>query len=162
MIGSLDNPPIVIRAARAKSLAQLGGSLALAGLCLSMAGWGQLPDPMLWSAAALFGLAAILSAWQLFQPSTLTLSPEGVRYMTIWKTHALGWRDIAGFRPARVRSAVLTGFDYSPLYQRNAALRRFNTGALGVNAALAPGGELDPEPLCALLNQARERWGDGA
>ncbi len=162
MIGSLDNPPIVLRAARAKSLARFGGSLALAALCLSMVGRGQLPDGLLWFGAAFFGLAAIYSAWLLFRPSTLTLSPEGVRYTTIWKTHTIAWRDIAGFRPARVRSAVLTGFDYSPLYQRNAAVRRFNTTALGIDAALPPGWELDPEPLCALLNQAREHWGEGA
>ncbi len=162
MIGSLDNPPIVLRAARAKSLARLGGSVALAALFLSMAGRTPLPDPLLWFGAVVFVLAAIYAVWQLFRPSTLTLSPEGLRYTTIWKTHAIAWRDIAGFRPARVRSVVLTGFDYSPLYQRNAAVRRFNTTALGVDAALPPGWELDPEPLCALLNQARERWGERA
>ena len=163
MIGSLENPPITVRTSKAKILLYLLGALAFVGLSveLILRSPGASLDQkfILGSAGAFFGLIAIMGFWKMIRPLTLMISPEGLRFTTAFGLRKLAWGDISGFCTIRVRSACFVGINYTPRYTERAQARRSRLERFGAEDTLPVGWELDPEPLCKLLDAALKRWG---
>jgi hypothetical protein len=154
----------VIKSGWSQSLLLLVISIACVWFLGSHAAAGPLKKTWFeWFFVAFFGLGLILAPLQLIRPETLTVSPEGVRYAATLKTIELRWADVAGFHPwSPARFVTMVGVEFTSSYEGHPGLRRFNSDAFGVGGALGSGWELDPEPLCDLLNRARERWASKA
>jgi uncharacterized membrane protein YhaH (DUF805 family) len=149
--------PIVVRGSRWRGLR------ATAGLALAMAGLGgamaSVPGAAtlfpLW--LALVGLSAALGAWIATSPTRLELSPTGLAEQRLFGTRRWTWTEVYDFRPAVVGLSDRTvGFSFTA--PPRAPLKRLGAAVTGLEAALAPGWELDAASLAGLLNAARDRW----
>ena len=149
--------PIVVRGSRWRGLrATAGLALAMAGLGGAMASVpGAAPLFTLW--LALVGLSAALGAWIATAPTRLELSPAGLAEQRLFGTRRWTWAEIYDFRPAVVGLSNHTvGFSFTA--PARAPLQRLGAAVTGLEAALAPGWELDAPSLAGLLNTARDRW----
>ncbi len=161
MQGSLDAPPVVIRAAGWKSLLYLL-------ICLFFAGIGAVAiatepsSPAYWWAyvsVLFFGLGVMVFAWRLVKPDTLSLSPEGILWRSLWRTVRWSWREVGNFRVVPLGPSTLqVGFDFTDAQAGQRRLRAVNAAVAGYEASFGAGWELRPETMCALLNAARARW----
>ena len=143
MIGSLESPPIVIRGDRGKWFMVFAGSLAFVGIAASFVAAGS-NEWRNWFAVGFFGLCALVALCQLIKPSTLTITPEGLRYANLFRVKNWRWSEITAFttrRPALLVKSVRMNFTYGP-----------PRDSLGLDW------EVDPEPLSELLNQALAKW----
>ncbi len=159
MIGSLEHPPIVMKTPRGKSLAFLVIFIVLAGPVIGVTVAG--PNEPIWhllAGAALFGIGVLLFGWPLVRPETLTISADGLRYTTLWRTHSLAWADVLQFGLTTMNLSTWVTVNYAPSYGRNPGLRKFNQSWMGLEGMLPNNWEMDPASLCKLLNDARERW----
>lgn len=99
MIGSLDNPPNVIRQLRRYIMLALPlGLFALPlGLTAIIACWhGHRPDFFLLVFGLLFTYAGAIFIFPLFRPAQLTISPEGLSYRVLWSHRFSSWADVRG------------------------------------------------------------------
>jgi uncharacterized membrane protein YhaH (DUF805 family) len=160
--GSLDEPPILVTANRARAVWLVAGSAVL--LTFGALGVSSGVNAATLFSMALFGLFGAMGLWMLIAPSQLEIGPAGLKQRVLWRTSRYAWTDIYDFRPTTVglfRKTV--GFDFLKPNPGRDGLRKFNSAMTGVQAVLQSGWELDPGALAALLNQARERWiGDQA
>ena len=155
MIGSLDNPPIVIRSSRRKTLLALMGCLAFIGAGLWTVQNASAKDPFSgWVAIIIFGLLAIGAFWRLVSPATLTVSEDGLSYTGLTQKTVVPWRDVKGFKyEGWVWGVVGTRMGLKP------PAVTMDFVAFSSSRRLPVGWETDAEPLCELLNRALARWG---
>ncbi len=160
MKGSLDSPPIVIRADRGKSLLLAAGSLAFVALDLGLpppahhgASFGH------YAGAVFFSLGLIVGVWQLVAPARLELAPGGFSWTVLGRSHSQKWDDVKVFQTFTVRFSRSVGWNYAESYpHRAAALRKLNVGLVGLEAGLPGGWEVGPDELVKLLSAAQSRW----
>ena len=161
MRGSLDQPPIVIRASRWKSalyllICALFAGIGAFALVLEGARWS-----LWWAYVSIvcFGAGAILFAWRFVRPDSLVLSPQGIEWRSLWRTNRWSWREVIGFRVVPLGPATRqVGFDFTPDYPRSQRLRRINAGLVGIEGSFGGGWELGATKLCELLAAARAKW----
>lgn len=160
MQGSLDQPPIIIRKSRVKSLLMLFVSAALSFGSILL--WRDGPDtPRAWMALPgvfLFGLGVPLFGWELFRPDRLLLSPSGLEWRTVRKTLRYSWEQLSGFSVFSVRGSKMIGFSVTGSNAPPKLLARFNSALTGNSAALSGLWEIKPENVAELLNSARAKW----
>ncbi len=161
MIGTLEQPPIVIRSGAGRSLLLLFVSGAFVACGGWMVTYGTPQDVWAgWLDMAFFGLGVLVSLWRLVRPDTLTISSEGLQYTVLWRVIRVQWPDVTEFMPWRpTLFSTFVGMNFAASYQPQAGLRRFNTAALGIGGSLGSGWEVDSMSLCELLNQALAKWG---
>jgi len=161
MKGSLETPPIVIRAARWKSLLYLLICFFFAGIGAIALATGNMSLAFWWAyvSVVFFGLGVVLFGWRILRPDTLALSPEGIFWRSLWRTIRWSWREVSNFRIVPLGpSTQQVGFDFTAAHEGQARLRAINAAVAGVEASLGGGWELAPAKLCDLLNAARAKW----
>lgn len=173
MQGSLDDPPIIVRGSRKKALkALLLSALIIALFLFVIMTPHAYPTLKQQIAAAIapimlivFALMAALSAWRLFRPEILELSPDGLHWRGTLRNKSWAWSDIKRFAVhvmtyqsgtlfTRSNQYSTPGLIYSDSYQGK---RTFSAGS-DVDAWLENEWEMEPAALCDLLNSAREKW----
>jgi len=161
--GSLDAPPIVLRAGpiRGAALAVIGIGLGL--LLLSLAVGFHIDDPSIAVGVLILSLIGALGVVMLVRPTTLTIDRDGLTLRVLGRTRRYAWVDVHDFRAMRIGLvSKLVGFSFVNQAARGATTRQFNAAMTGVEATLSPGLEMKCEALADLLNEARERWLYGA
>ena len=165
MIGSLDNPPLVIRARRVGNpfRTMVGFAVPLALGAAAAAALQDVLEPghesisvwvvvVAWFALSLYGL--VIAVWLVVAPARAILSPDGLSYRILWRTLRWRWSDVSGFRKIRYRGAYWVGFDVA----NPAAINRVRTATgadfLLLNSRLAH----DVDGQAPLFAAARERW----
>jgi Bacterial PH domain len=164
VLGSLDQPPIVIRSSRLYSALML---LIAAGFVAI--GAFMLRDPKESATTSylimiFFGAGIPLFAWQVIRPGVLTLSPDGVSWRSPFRTVHYQWSDIQTFRPYKPAAKSLSkhlGFDFTDSYRaRRGGPYGLAKAMAGVEGSFGGGWELSAADLAELLNQARARWAE--
>src|SRR6185295_6098626 len=146
MQGSLDTPPIIVRTSRRiSSVGLVTCSIVLYLSLISVIRFG-------WAPPAAFGLAYF--AWQLIDPMTLRLAPDGLTWGNTFGSRFWSWAEIGNFR-------ISFGFVGCDLFDRNLAmgwLRPINATVSGSHGVLGFGWEVKSVELVKLLSAARSRW----
>ena len=158
MKGTLDEPPIVLRGRRAGGVWMLIlSAIFIAGGFLMLSS-GQSPA-MAILIIGFFGLIAVFGLVTMVSPARLEIGPTGLVQKVLWRTTTLAWADVHHFRPAKLMSSRMVGFDYvnGPPPERE-RLASMSMAAAGVHGALPTGWEVGPNRLSDLLNEARRRW----
>lgn len=156
MQGSLDSPPIVIRASR--SYASIGFAVCSALLTILFlrrfraAAHLEVND-YLWAVSLTFGF--LLFASQLIKPSYLKLEPDGLTWSGPLKSRFWAWKDIGNFRD---RGFGAVGCDLFANDSNFVWLRPFNRAAGGSDGAIGLGWEGGAAAVAVVLNDARARW----
>jgi uncharacterized membrane protein YhaH (DUF805 family) len=158
MLGSLDQPPIVVRASRARAAWLVVGSAVFVAIGLFL--WEPKDsDVERLLCIGFFGLCGAIGLGTLIVPNRLEIGPTGLTQRVLWRTTRIAWTDAHNFRPAIIGLTNRTvGFDYLTERPKRMALRALNTALAGVQGSLQPGWEIAPQALANLLNDARERW----
>jgi hypothetical protein len=142
----LDNPPIVLRRRRlTEAMFVVGGSVAvIVAIGISVGSSFRFVGLALGGVSMAVLLVGVL---QLVRPTTIVLEPAGLHYSILGINRFWPWKDISGFRVARIRSGSAIVF--------NVAQPRSSTFAI-------PGFFIiRPIPLAALLQDAQCRWAIG-
>ena len=161
MQGSLDDPPIVVRAARWKSSLYLLIGVVFVSIGVLMLVTEHTTGMRLEAlfVTVFFGLCVAVFTWQLVWPGELVLSPEGLRVRQLWRGARYAWSDVRDFRPySPGGGASHVGFDFAPDYPKARRMRALASGLGGVEGGLGTGWEMSPGALCDLLNAARAKW----
>jgi uncharacterized membrane protein YhaH (DUF805 family) len=158
MQGSLDQPPIVVRATRARAIWLVIGSAIFVAIGIFL--WSPTDSAVArLFCIGFFGLCGIIGLGILIAPPRLEIGPSGLTQTALWRTNKFAWTDVHNFRPTIIGlTNKVVGFDYLTTRQKGAALRGLNTALAGVQGSLQPGWEIAPQALANLLNDARERW----
>lgn len=155
MRGSLDEPPIVIRAVRWRSgLYFAGGAVLTVAMVRAFPGAPILLKLIMAPGVLLIGWTWFHDLPRFISPDVLTLSPEGLEHRTFRRTRRLVWSEVVRFAPLLVSgpgaSRVYGGVSYR---LRDPEADRRDSGTL------PDGWEIDVRSLVKLLNEARKRWG---
>jgi hypothetical protein len=151
--GSLDQPPIVLRARRVRAVWTAIGSAAFGTLFV----WDP-TDPVLLIFSGFFGFTCVVALSSLVVRPRLEVGPSGLTQTVLWRTKSIGWADVYNFRPAMFGLTNRTvGFDYVTARPKRAALR-LDLDRSHIQGWLRPGWEIEPQALAKLLNDAREHW----
>ena len=162
MQGNLDHPPILVRGSRARPVWLVLGSAVFVAIGLVILASGKSPGVSLLT-IGFFGLCGAAGVAILIAPPRLEIGPSGITQKVLLRTVRFAWTDIYNFRPIVLGlSSTTVGFDYLTERPSRTGLRALNTAVAGAQGALNPGMELRPAKLAELLNEARERWIDGA
>ena len=145
MRGSLESPPIVVRASRLRTTLSLALLAAAVGYLIFRLGQDWSDDDH----AALFLL-------DLLRPSRLTLDWRGLTQSRLWKTRRWSWDEVSEFRVLSRMGGRCVGFDYS--VGRGDMRFEGQDSPLGADATLNGGWEMGPQRLARLLNEAKVRW----
>jgi Bacterial PH domain len=157
MLGTLDNPPIIIEQDKAKISAGIVCSTALF-LMVALLQWNGASRSIEWGyvLVAIFGTLTLGLAVQLFRPGRLVIDRNGVSCRLLLNTTRYPWEDIASFatysRNAFSRVPAILLAESSKLYP----LSRRLTGGLSPLGGLW---ELSTPEIVDILNEARKRWG---
>lgn len=160
MDGSLDQPPLIIRRSRAKSLLMLFACAAFAGFGLLT--WRATDSWLVKAGVVMFGLGCPLFAWELIRQDRLVISPKGLDWLGPWKKRTYSWNDLSEFSIYSIRGAKMIGFSRAGLRGMGSIVGRLNTALTGASGALPGLWEIEPEKVADILNQARSRWADQA
>ncbi len=157
MLGSLDNPPIVVRSDRRKSSFFLATFLAplaffVHRLIMGSRDWGD------WFLTGSLCWISVVVIFRLVIPDTLYISGKGITYKSQWILREFEWKDITHIFASGV-SGSFVGLNYTDNYNKYVFMRKINSFLGGAEGCLYGGWEVDVKPLCELLNQARDRWG---
>ena len=158
MQGSLNQPPVVVRASRARAvLLVLGSAIFVAGgLFLPPSTESSIPRIL---AVGFFGLCGAVGLGMLIAPARLEFGPSGIVQKVFWRTSRFAWSDVYDFRPTTIGLAnKMIGFNYLRSPAKGSGLRSLNTALVGAQATLQPGWEMDAQALADMLNAGRERW----
>jgi hypothetical protein len=107
-----------------------------------------------WGCIGFFGLGAFVFAINLLPgASGLRLEDSGFVVRSLFRSHRTAWKDVAGFRPARIGGRVVVGFDDAPgAAARGSRMRAINSALAGVEGALPDNDGLGGSELADLLN----------
>ncbi len=156
MRGSLESPPIVVRASRLRTTLSLALLAAAVGYLIFRLGQDWSDDDH----AALFlllgGAVIALFLLDLLRPSRLTLDWRGLTQSRLWKTRRWSWDEVSEFRVLSRMGGRCVGFDYS--VGRGDMRFEGQDSPLGADATLNGGWEMGPQRLARLLNEAKVRW----
>jgi len=122
MQGTLDTPPIIIRTSRT---ANLIGFI----ICAAMA----------YFRIYIFWLGLIYFGWQLIDPNTLKLAPDGFSWRTSFGRRHWAWKEVTNFRPM-------------PWGQLGWDVEGKSHSSFGF------GWEMSARKLTDMLNSARSHW----
>lgn len=164
MQGSLDQPPILLKAGRKNGAAALVLGLVMTGGGAMMIASSKASGGVFVFALGLvfffIGLTATLS------PAQLAISPGGLELRGALRTRRFPWDEVAAFRPVRLRRAQLIGFDRTGTKARSSLFRDLAMAFTTANVssaydAVIPGkwSQASAETVADLLNDARARWG---
>ena len=159
MEGSLDRPPITVRASRTRGVGLAIGSAIFVAL-IGMSGLGSNRiDTGLVLSIAFFVLCGAVGLALIVWPAKLEIGPAGIIQKALWRTTRYAWTDIYDFRATALSlTSKAVGFNYLNGPPKRSTLRKLNSALVGVQGTLQPGLGSDPAALANLLNQARERW----
>jgi uncharacterized membrane protein YhaH (DUF805 family) len=167
MQGSLDQPPIRVRARRWQGRRMF--AFAVLPLILvsqaARADWdpGRLAhNPMLWAIVAVLALNLVVLGWILLAPPVLELSPSGIVYRAVLRTRRWSWADISDFRAVRYGGVDAVGFHYVGGKKRTSNASQTLERITGAQGMLASNMETPGDELAGLLNRARAQWCDAA
>jgi hypothetical protein len=146
MQGSLESPPIVVRADRKMALLHLAALAVFAAILSPVARTDWRHNPLAWTILIIFGVLALASLWELIWPGRLVISRDGIEERDLWWRRRWSWSEARYFKPASNRFFRFVGFDHRGPPRR---------GIDDINQDW----ELPPPALADLLNQARARWG---
>ena len=167
MLGSLDNPPIVIAMSRGKIVLLLLVSVVfVAGGVFLLVHDPQDPgDPhnlRSYLCILFFGLGVLIFGWRLLVPTRLELTPAAIRWFDGRKTHSYSWKDIAEFRayrPSPRTTSKYIGFEYVPGHPNRAKAAALARALVGVDGGFGGQWEMPAQDLAGLLNEAKRKWG---
>ncbi len=162
MIGSLENPPIIVKSDNGQSLVLAALSLGFVVAGAWMVKTGSIQQVMIaWGAIAFFGVCGVVLLLRLIRPATLTLSADGLSYRNLMRFRTVLWEDIAEFRTLQFNSSIsCVGINYVPgRAPPTTGYDRLNSGLSGMDETLTTGWELDTDNLRDLLDQALAKWG---
>ncbi|HEY3811801.1 MAG TPA: DUF805 domain-containing protein [Caulobacteraceae bacterium] len=182
MIGSLDNPPVMIRAPRfatnRSTLTALTISVAFtaAGLALATGQFhwlregsdptfAHIMDQLLGAVILAAGAYIIVvRGWAMISPATLEVGPEGIVTTFAWSKRRLTWSDMRNFRVVSTQAGRAIAFDLIGAANRQTFARSVYRKDYGADAILWRSGDprVDLNALAALLNEARDRWNKSA
>ncbi len=156
MIGSLDEPPIIIRTSREVSLRGLFFCFIIA--LVSIVSLATIDAPArdnryLFLAGAVVG--GLFFSWQALRPSTLTLTPDGLTWGNSLRSRHWAWTEISNFRPSSVGGI---GCDVADSRATTKLLSFVNMRLVGRNGAIGFGWEGGSVFVAELLETARARW----
>ena len=152
MLGSLNQPPIIVRSSRTKVFWAFLASVCIAAIGIFDFLLAQTPPPasgLFVTTLCVFGSA--YCAWKLARPDILELSPQGLIYKMRLSNRKYGWSEINIFRVkehfGKGRSWYTVAFDCNSddpdkIYQVD----------------LGNQWEIANADLCDLLDQARAKW----
>jgi hypothetical protein len=165
MLGSLQNPPIIVGSSRRKWFLILCGAVIFVWAALH-----NFNNPNAGLKATIFGYLSIflfgagipIAVYKLIRPSTLEISPEGIKFKNLFQTRHYRWRDVANFRaykPTRKSLSNHVGLDYASDYNpATHAARSAAKRLTGVEGSLGGDWEIGASELANLLNAARTQW----
>jgi hypothetical protein len=153
MQGSLDSPPIVIRASR---FFRLLACLFAGRLTASLFRQSRQASFDHHFFLIAFCCGTFYFALQLFRPAILRLSHDGVTWKVQFGEKHWSWVEISNFR---VQGFGAIGCDLASADSDFKWLRPFNKAVSGNSGALGFGWEGGGEAVVALLTEARQRWG---
>jgi hypothetical protein len=154
MLGTLQNPPIILAQDRVKLSLLLIAGIGFVALILTI---GIARSVFLtYAGLVLFGLGSMLVAWSIVRPATIVLDQSGIAYRSRMRTVQYEWQDFAEFFIWSPRWPVkFAGFVYSETSRRDRIGRAIN-GGIG---SFGGSWELPVSEMVDLLNQAHGRWG---
>lgn len=156
MQGSLDTPPVIVRTSRRISFVGFlvcGVVLYFNLTSLIREDWPHQVQPYIWLYVS--GLGLFYFVWQLIDPMTLRLAPDGLTWKNTFGSRHWSWEEISNFRKS---FGLLVGCDLSSRNPITGWLRPINKGVSGSHGVLGFGWELGSAKLIELLNTARARW----
>jgi hypothetical protein len=159
MQGSLEQPPILIRASRWKAALVIVVSAGFMAIGVMMlVDWR--PEPAWHSQVvlAVFGFGLIIGLGSVLWPSSLEISPAGLALRVLFRRRRWRWNEIGNFRVIRIERTGMVGFDVADGQGGASRLKRLNSYLVGVDGALPAGWPVPAESLATLLNEARARW----
>jgi hypothetical protein len=164
MEGSLDNPPIIIRSSPAKLA--LVAFIGVGFLAVSAFAFTHPDGPRAFIAGCCAGvlgaLGVLVAVAQIFKPTIVELSAQGLFIRTFRKTFHADWSDIARFRMCVINSNKLVAFDWRDDSPRRSGLSDVNRGLAGVDGALPSTLALPSGQVLDLAQAALARWGSPA
>jgi hypothetical protein len=122
MQGNLGEPPVIIRISRVASLIGFA-------LCALMVHFG----------VYLFGIGLIYFGWQLLDPNTITIDPDGLGWKTTFRRKHWAWDQVCNIRPLPWGQF---GWDVNGK----------------THSIFGFGWEMSTRKIVELLNGARSRW----
>ena len=166
MVGSLDDPSIIIRQSRLKLtlrfapwllltlflilLAARQGDLAAVGLEFS----GTASLALMYAGLFVFALIVAVAVATLISPAVLRLDPQGFSYSGLWGTKQFAWDDVEKFD---VRSSSVWHkeviYNMSQWYLWQHPHEVFPLGSFGASWPMSA------KELAARLNAAKAAWG---
>jgi len=158
MRGSLEQPPIVIRASRWKAtlVAVVCTGFVLLGVMMLL---GRPNEP--WQAlfvVAVFGLGLIIAAASFIWPARLEVSKAGIDLRVLFRRRRWSWAEIGNFRTIAIDRTRMVAFDLRPEAGRASVMGRLSRSMAVVDGGLPTGWPMPAEALADLLNEARARW----
>jgi hypothetical protein len=122
MHGSFDAPPIIIHTSRTANL--IGFAICAVMACFRI---------------YIFGLGIAYFGWQLIDPNTVILAPDGFTWKTSFKSRHWAWNEVSNFRPMQWGQL---GWDIDGQS----------------HSSFGFGWEMSARKLTELLNTARSHW----
>ena len=161
MQGSLDAPPIIIRARR--WYPQMTWLVALLALALASQAFmfltpGVKAPASAYVAGPFVGLMLILLLLRVVWPGRMEIGPDGVVVRALLRNRRRTWAEAFAFRPVRYRGIEFIVYDIPAGARAGSALGRAVARSSGADGLLAGNMELGADDLAQLLNQARARW----
>jgi len=145
------NTPIVYPASKTRSLGVIVIGLifiVIGVLMISEQPWIAWP-----SIAFMSVLTIIVSINILPNASYLKLDEKGFETKSLYKTSFTEWKDVDRFFSGNVSGNKMVLFNFKPEYQPQTKLRSFNTGLLGVEAAMPIKIKFTVEETAQLMNE---------
>ena len=160
--GSLDQPPMAVKARRGRGVLPLAIGLPL--LLLGAVMWtGGATGSASGVVLFLVGFACVTAGLlALAVPPELTIGPEGATLKGALHTRTYRWEQVCNFRLIQVRRTQLIGFDRpgGQTLMRDVASALRTVSVSGPYDAGLPGSwDLPVEEVIAALNDGRARWG---
>jgi hypothetical protein len=165
MQGSLDAPPIVIRASRGYSALMLLISIAFVASGVLIIKDPKGSPTIAYLVMAFFGTGIPIFGWRFIHPDVLTLTPEGISWRSVVRSAQWTWDDVENFRAYAPTGKTISkhlGFDFTESYHaKRGGSRGIVKAITSVDGSLGTGWELSAADLADLLNKARVRWATG-
>ena len=162
MQGSLNLPPVIIRSSRKTAALMLSICAGFVAIGLMMARDPEENPVIAYFVSGFFALGIPLFGWRLIRPDTLTLTPDGVFWQSIFRSVRWKWEEVQDFRaysPTGKPGSKHVGFDFTDTYREGTStFSRVSKQVTGVYGSFGDGWELSAADLADLLNNARIRW----